>query len=218
MATRFYLSSTAAADVTPSGISSSSWWQVSTGYDVRKMNTIKDSSTITSKTSGVTATNGNSVLNRQYVSSPLAAQSIAVNTTALVALRGNISATAASNMIFRVTILTGTSTFTIFINSTLNGNLGNTSYTTTLTNRTNSYNSVAVTVNAGDRLLFEIGFLNNSSTSISATQSFGSSAGIDLPSDNTTTTANDSWIEISQTLLFQSASIPVKNFGLLGIG
>ena len=58
-------------------------------------------------------------------------------------------------------------------------------------------------VAGGDRLVIEIGIRDaTASTTTTATISFGDNGATDLPEDQTTTTALNPWVEISQTLKF----------------
>lgn len=56
----------------------------------------------------------------------------------------------------------------------------------------------------GDFLVIEIGIRDNvNSTTATCSLNFGDNSATDLPEDNTTTAANNPWIEISQTLRFR---------------
>ena len=63
----------------------------------------------------------------------------------------------------------------------------------------------SVTTQSGDRLVLEIGF--NHAAVISAAQiSVGDDSASDLPEDETTTTADNPWLEIGQTITFASGA------------
>ncbi len=214
MPTRFYLSSTAVPDITPGA---GTGWTVTTSFDSRKATIVKDGSAMTSKTSG--AAGGvapRSILNRQYISDPLAAQTILSGTTVNTQVRSNVNVVTSTtaNMQLRI-FLYSAGVFTL-----INGVNPGTNLTATLTNRqVADAISSNVTVLDGDRLIMEIGWFYTAGTNTTRTviNSFGSNSATDLPINNTTTTADNPWVEFSQTLLFSSTTT-TKRLSLLGVG
>lgn len=83
---------------------------------------------------------------------------------------------------------------------------------TTLTNRQFSATSDATnyTTVAGDRLVFEIGMGGDptSSRNHSFTIRFGDAAGSDLAEDDTSTTDNNPWVQLNDTLTFGASGSP----------
>lgn len=176
---------------------------------------------MTDKTEVGTATTPEFVLVRQYVSDPLAPQDIlaatvkgqfrgwessnAKNSSLAIAIRlvkrdgtdyGSpkylIGATpAAGDAAAAPPEFPGTTNAAI-----INRKLNNSSESAALT-------STAVYAVAGDRLVVEIGYLDQtSSTSTTCSINFGDDSATDLPEDDTTTAANNPWVDISQTLKF----------------
>ncbi len=207
MATRFYLGNGVAADVSPSF---DSGWTVTTGADRKKLLTAKDSSAMTSKTTaatGASAPPNRFILNRQYVSDCIASQDFQ-NNPCRIQVRSNISSTASSSV--------GFICYTVYIMKpdgtqrfiTENKTGGGTSFTTTLTNRGIAGSGLGASIfcNDGDRIVIEVGWFYSSGTNTTrtATQSFGADNGTDLPQDQTTTAANNPWVEFTNDILFLS--------------
>lgn len=200
--TTFYLSASLVPGPSPAFQAA---WNVTTGGARRMMKPVKDASTIASVTSGQTgAAAVRKVLIRQFVSEPLAAQTL--NGTLTGQIRFNMSSvtsvTGQGFVYFRIINADGTVASEV-------GTMTTTDLTTTLTNRTLialTLSSVAVT--AGQRFAIDVGwnFATGSTTTITATGSFGSSSATDLAVDNTTTTANNPFIKFSQTIIFQNPS------------
>ena len=63
----------------------------------------------------------------------------------------------------------------------------------------------SVAANAGDRLCLEIGF-NHAAVVSSGSINFGDDNAADLSQDETTTTAQNPWLDIMQALTFQAAA------------
>ncbi len=183
--------------------------------DGRKRGTAAASISVTG-----TATNPEQMLHAQYVSKPLRAQTISGNvrgqfralesaTTANATIQIGIRVVSKDGQTVRATILAVGGTTTTATTPP--------EFTTSLTNRRlltsgdvtplplSSYTCVE-----GDRLVIEIGH-NNKSTSTSQTHdiSFGDNT-VDLPTDDTTTTAQDPWIEFDSTIAFQDEIEQIK--------
>jgi hypothetical protein len=193
--TRFYLNTATAAPLTPAY---NTGWNVTTGASRYVMSTFKDGSAIATRTtsnSGAVAVR--KCLADQWISDPLAAQTITGNFTGQVRFQQS-SATA---------ILVGQGFLYLrIINAdgsiaTEVGTATTTDLNTVLTNRTLiSLNVGTLNITAGQRICVDLGW-NYSlgvSNSMNGTISKGSASGTDLAVNNTTTTANNSWFEFSQ--------------------
>lgn len=74
-------------------------------------------------------------------------------------------------------------------------------------------------ISANDRLVFEIGYKEGSANGANvSTLVIGDDSGSDLAEDETTTTANNPWFELSFDLSFASAGATTNNLTLLGVG
>lgn len=179
-------------------------WNVTGGNAYLMMKPVKDLSTVASFTSNNTgAAAVRKLIIRTFTTEPLAAQTIASGSTISGQIRGNMSSVTSRSgqgwIYMRVLNQDGT------VNAEI-GNVSTTSYTTTLTNRTYSFTLASnVVLTAGMRITFEIGwnYQTGTNTATNSTNSYGSSAASDLAVDNTTTTANNPWVQFSQTLIFQ---------------
>jgi len=199
-ATRFYLPSSGAADVSP-GFNAG--WEETGDADRLKMVTTKISSAMTNK-SGTTLITAGDLLLRQYVSAALEAQTI-TGDVKIYARASEALATvdAFSRILLKVVSNDG---------GTVRGTLlsfGDYStgaeWNTSLRNK--SFADIdpptSVTTLDGDRLVLEIGFAHAAVIS-SAQINFGDDSSTDLSEDETTTTADNPWLEIGQTLTFQA--------------
>lgn len=202
MATRFYLpASGTTSDVTPT--ISGEW--TSSGSSV-----VRQAKTAWGPTSGantsLTVNNSSSTASTlfvRYVSEPLAAQTISGNLTgqARLSLSSATGCTAITKIVVTVVDILGNIRSTLF-----NGASGSSAITTTQTNRffpaSTALSSFAC--NTGDRLVFEMGIVRTAgTTSRTGNIAYGSTnGGTDLPINETTTTGNNPWIEISNTILF----------------
>lgn len=202
--TRLYLNLNTAAAVSPTFNAS---WNVTSGASRYQLEIKKDGSTIASKTSGAAAVAAvRKLLIDQFVTRPLKAQTIASGSTLAMQARFNQSSTSSTTgqgfVYIRVCNSSGTITQDI-------GSASTTNLTTTLTNRTISYTFGSnITINDGDYFVFEFGwnYSVGTNTTRTGTMSRGSSNGTDLPVNNTATTANDPWIEFSQSLVFKGTT------------
>lgn len=197
--TTLYLNTGVASPYTPAVNAA---WNVTTGNTRLMMKPVKDGSTIATVQSGNTgAAAVRKILIRQWISEPLAAQTL--NGTMTGQILGRISSTSSRSgqgwIYLRLIDADGTVASEIGSSST-------NSYTTTLTNRT--YTNItlsSVSVTAGQRLCIDVGwnYQTGTNTATNGSNSYGSNNGTDLPVNNTTTTANDPWVRFSQTLIFQ---------------
>jgi hypothetical protein len=154
------------------------------------------------------------VIWRQYISAPLAAQTISGSVKGQLRARENSTLmNARMQVIIRVVSQSGT-----FVRGTLYGGDLTTGTTNPISefagSTTSSYGmnrqmprglsqSLSnLNIQDGDRLVIEIGYRihTTATTAYTATGIFGNDKSIDLAEDETTTTANNPWIEFSQDI------------------
>lgn len=204
MPTRFYLPSTGATPVNPAFNTS---WDESASADRLKCVTTKINSSMTDKTVAK-ATTATRALVRQYVSDPIAAQT--VHGSGLIKGQVRCLESAANDNLDLVPVSIrvvsnngGTFRSPDFLS--LGDYAAALEFATSLTNRkiADGDAGTAVTALQGDRLVFEIGEKNSATgSSVSGTFSFGDNSGTDLPEDTSTTAANNPWIELQNEISF----------------
>jgi len=197
--TRFYLNLNTAAPVSPAF---NAGWNVTSGANRYLMSPTKDGSAITSKTTGNTgAVAVRKCLLDQWISAPLATQTITGTFTGQIRFsQSNATLPNIGQGIVYLRVINVNGTVATEVGSALTTNL-----TTTLTNRTLISLPVGtLNITAGQRICIDLGwnYSAGTTTTLNATMSRGSSSATDLAVDNTTTTANNPWIQFSQTLLF----------------
>lgn len=202
MATRFYLPSTGAAAISPAFDAS---WEYTDDADVVRRAAVK--TRISSSMASVVVTRSADtspadVLVRQYVYGPIGAQTI--TGTAKGQIRGDESTTsydARTQAVLRVVSSDG-STVRGVLYAGDDGALAS-EFSTTLTNRKivprAPVTLTDVAAQDGDYLVIEVGYRTHGggSTSRSGTLSFGDNSATDLAENETTTTANNPWVEFS---------------------
>lgn len=215
--TRFYFPSTGAAAVSPAY---GAGWVQDPAVDRRALVTTRISSAFAQVGTGDTGdTLGatNTIL-RQYVSAPLAAQT--VTGTLKGQFRGKragssdtISATLAIR-VAKVGVDGTTVTEIVAITGSTNTAAAPPIFVTiatALTNRRLEVGDVddftidvpSTGISAGERLIIEIGVVNNQYTSTRfAAVEFGDNSGSDLAEDETSTTQNNPWVEFTHTFTF----------------
>jgi hypothetical protein len=220
-ATRFYLPSTGAAAVAPAN---DSWNMTSGAAAARAAVRTKIASAMETITSDNDGTVNHTILLRQYVSEPLGAQTISGN------IKGQIRAKTSA----------GSDTHNLSISIRACSNDGATirspallaikSETTTmsktaLTNRkfedgsTTPIALTSLTISEGDRLVIEIGYKNGQTiTTRNGGVSCGDDSASDLAQDETTTTADNPWIEFDSTLQPDTRVAISGNAGAAAIG
>lgn len=220
--TRFYLPSTGTASVSPAFDAD---WEVTTNADRLNMVTARISSAMTDK-SGVGDAGVAEQLLRQYVSAPLAAQTLSGTIKGVMRMSSNTANIGMGAPAFALSKCNSDCTVVTEIISVLQspeaasaappGTEG-----TALENRRlegTPANTFAITVpsttiNAGERLVVELGYKDNTSdTARFVNINFGDNSVTDLPEDETTTTADNPWVEFSATITFDGggSSIAVK--------
>jgi hypothetical protein len=172
---------------------------------------------MTTKTSATTSAIGN-VANRQYIFGPLAAQTISGTVKGqLIGLESNAAADGTPAIGIRVIAPDASTVRGTALAVTARTLDANNEYpTTTAANRTLAASAAlsSVSVTAGDYLVIEIGWRENSaSANRSVTQTFGDVNGAtDLPEDQTTTgTTSDPWIEFSGNILPATQKLLLKD-------
>ena len=155
-------------------------------------------------------------LNRQYLSDPMVAMTLSGTLKGqLRALESNAGLNATSAI--RVAICNEDGTNIREVVAIAASDLTTSTppeYATSLTNRRfqNSAESASIsltstTVNEKDRLILEIGIReSNTTANRNADQSFGDDSATDLAEDDTTTTADNPWIEFTANIVFRSVS------------
>ena len=213
MATRFYLPASGAAPVTPA---LGSQWTVTTGWSAHPAPTVKSN---TALANGTARQNGSTTsvtdrLDRVFVSAQLDAQTISGTFSAVV--QGLESATGHNawlDIVIRVVSADGqTQRGVLYAGSTATSpsataGVENQEFGTTLASRIKSAVALSsVAAQAGDRLVIEVGYRKQSTTSTqTATLRYGDPTGSTdaALTAGTTTTTIAPWVELSQTLVFQ---------------
>lgn len=221
MPSRFYLPSTGAAPISPAF---SSEWDLATDGDRLAAVTTRIGSAMTTKAlddgSGVSTSNRDR-LARQYIYGPIVG-----NHTITGTIKGQVRclsssenfnlrsqlivrAVAPNGSTFRGTLYAGDTT-------TLTGDPANEWPITTAANRYfprgGSQSVTSVSVFDGDYLVFEFGARSHAAVNFTlGSMIFGDDSGTDLPEDETTTAANNPWIELSYNLLSTPASATVSS-------
>lgn len=204
MPTRFYMPSSGAAAVSPAF---DGGWDT-TPNDRLKMVTTKISSSMTDLTTDEElSVLGTKLGWRQYVSDPIPAQTVQGTVKGQIRVAEGDAAQNFDQVALVIKVVSndgGTVRGTLL---SIGGHVAANEFTvnTTKTNRKiadgDSLSSVAASAN--DRIVIEIGCIDSSFASLGADSlyaSFGDDSGTDLPEDETTTAANNPWIEFSQTL------------------
>lgn len=219
MATRFYLPWTTGPTAEAAPAYGSGWGVVPTGAGRGKTSTTKANTALTTETAAnfaETSTSVVNVLHRQYVSDPLAAQTISGTFSAVVrALESATAANANLQVILRVVSFDGTVERGVLYAghtaaNTATVNVLGQEFPTTLGTRIIPSGTAlsSVSAQANDRLVLELGARhdNTSATSYNTTFNLGDpTATADFSLVSGTTTAGDPWIELSGNLTFATA-------------
>lgn len=199
MATRLYFSESRTVDIAPAFAS----FTETDGMLRREMSVHKSGSAMADHTTGQTATAANSSQGiRQYISPPLAAQTLTGGTIKGTirclesAVNDNVDGIICQLRYWDVSAgaYGGTSLLAL-------ANYGGVAeFNTTLRAKriADGDTFTTVTVDFGDRLVLDIGYTNSTiGTSISATLNFGDNSATDLGDNETDTAANNPFIELS---------------------
>jgi len=154
-------------------------------------------------------------LSRQYISEPLAPQTITGTIKGQIRAAQGLSAAADMNAQMLVKVVSNDGLTERGVLLPLDNSALSSEYVTGVMyeNRkfplaSASYALNSVVTQDGDRLVFEIGTNAHNSVGniFTHTLVFGDNSATDLPEDEATTAANNPWIELSQSILFQGQS------------
>lgn len=212
MATRLYLPQTGAAPVSPSY---SAAWNKTSDSDRIKAVLVRLNTTFTGR-SGTQLTGGpNFILLRQYVTDPLDAQTISGTIKGqLKAIQNNGTLSATLAVLVKVVSNDGLTTLATLVSIAASqlATVPPEFPTGTATNRKfkNSSDVSDIPISSyacavGDRIVIEIGYRENdtsTNTARNATLTFGDAGASDLAEDETSTAANNPWIQFSNSLQF----------------
>lgn len=215
LVTRLYLPSSGAAAIAPAF--DAAWERTSDALAFAAVTT-KIGSTMT--TSGGIFCQFNSttydVAAAQYVYGPIGAQTISGNVVGQIRILENTAnLDASAQMVIRVIAPDATTVRGTLLAASSAGL--SSEFATSLTNRTfplgGSTALSSVAASNGDYIVIEFGYRKREANNFTRNCQFryGDSNGTDLPSDQTTTTDNDPWIEFSNTISLPASgpSIPV---------
>lgn len=198
--TRFYLPSTGAAAVSPA---LDAGWEETASADRLKMVTTKIASAMTDKTITTLLATGQTLF-RQYVSDPIAAQTILGNIRIYARALETLGGLNGFSQIVLKVVSSDGSTVRGTLLSIADYSTG-TEWNTTVRNKAFADGDLPSSVVAqdGDRLVLEIG-LSHDVLVTTATISFGDDSSKDLEQDETTTATNNPWFEIAQAITFST--------------
>jgi hypothetical protein len=212
VATRFYFPATASntSGLTPSFDAGWNYQAEAARCDLKST---KGSSAISAGTQvgAWTATAGQTALDRQFISGPLAAQTISGTFSLMLMVREFAGTDNVDRIITGLYVVNSSGTKVHTLKAI--GNSGTTlEFVANATHRTHTgANAVAITSYAcasGDRIVAEIGYSNSTSaTTPEASAKWGENATDATINDNATTADRAGWIEFSANLTF--ASTPV---------
>jgi filamentous hemagglutinin len=172
--------------------------------------TTRISSTMTTVTlNGNTDAGNTNYCFGQWVSAPIDAQTIGAQTIKIQARALEESSRANQVIALSVRVVSGDGTT---VRGTVLEARDASEVVNVLTNRGHSATSTSVSASAGDRIVIEVGMGGDPTTgsggdSHDGDMSFGDDSGTDLPEDNTTTAANNPWVEFANTITFASSEI-----------
>ena len=205
MPTRFYLPSTGAAAVSPAY---SSGWEDTSIASRLKCVVAKISSAMATVSFLDNDATDKDILFRQWVSDPIAAQTIAAQTVK-IQVRGQ-EAGEARNMFlaWAIKVMSNDGTVERGVLVALQRDATELDSTPTLTNRGDSATSTQVVALVGDRIVIEIGGGGDPglASDHDSDLSVGDDNVSDLPENDTTTTANNPWVEFANALSWHYTS------------
>lgn len=222
MATRFYFPLDTAADVSP-GFDSG--WNYTTEALRRKMVTAKGASAITVGTQVGPWTAGqipeHRALDRQYVSAPIAAQTLSISTVkGQLMVREYAVQDNVDKIILMAKVVSndgGTVRGTLFAIGS--GGLAG-EFINNLSHRNKTLAdgdaTLLVVAEAGDRIVVELGYEGTSTATPEASAKWGEDA-TDLPEEETQTTNGAGWIEFGFDVVFEATVLATRK-ALLGVG
>lgn len=208
MATRFYFPLDTAAPVNPDFTAA---WNYTSEAVRRALASSKGSSSVTAGTQVGPWTAGNYALDRQYISAPLAAQTISGTFKGQLMVREYADTDNVAAVLICVKVVSNDGSTVRGTLLTLNYYGGAAEFINNATHRNkkiadgDALSSVAA--QAGDRLVIEIGYSDVSGTTPEASAKWGENAD-DLPENETQTTDGAGWIEFSGTITFSQDIAP----------
>lgn len=212
MSTRMYLPHSTAGAAAVSPTFGAGWHRTADADRIRfgpaKMATAMTSRTVNTSTVELVSF----CMARQYVSDPMKAMSLSGSITGQIrALESNSNLNATIAIRIAICNEDGSNVREVLAVTAADTTTTPPELATTLTNRQlqDSAENTTVpitttTVNEKDRLILEIGIReSNTTANRSADLSMGDDSGSDLAVDNTTTTANNPWIQFSANIVFR---------------
>lgn len=200
MSTRFYLPSSGSADVSPAFASAWDFTAQATRCNLPKK-TVASVTTLTDSAISTAISTNKATLCRQFVSSPLAGQTISGTWTAIVRCAQDLPLTSTSKLalILRACSIDGsTIRGTLYSNLTLDSaiatlNLGGLAET----RRVNAGALSSLTIQPGDRLVLEVGVTVVLGLALLGNViRFGCSAGADFPGNSGDTDDDNPWVDM----------------------
>ena len=207
LTTRFYLPSSGVAPISPAF--NAGWDE--TGDAVRRtMSPTAIASAMATQDITAVASPGDTLF-AQYVSAPLVAQTINAPIRCQARTAEALGTADAISRILVKVVSTDGSTIRGTLLTLADYSTG-AEWNTTLRNKTFADSDTPTSVDAldGDRLVIEIG-ANHAAAAVTLSMSFGDDSGTDLPLDETTTAANNPWIEFGQNIVFLALLPPGLN-------
>lgn len=207
--TRFYLPSTGTSPLT--SLAADAGWEDTSILTRNKLITTKISSAFVSDSFDDNNAATRDILFRQYVSDPIAAQTISAQTLkfqirSAIQLSGNSMLTSIG---VRVVSNDGATVTGTILAVTRDGTV----LTSTLTNRQFTATTTQVVASANDRIVVEIGTGGDPSGSNDhdTLLRVGDASASDLSEDDTSTTDNNPWVEFANPITFQAPPTVVLN-------
>lgn len=208
MATRFYYGQNLPPEVSPTAASA---WDVTTSAFFGNLNTPYFNDGGASNTRPGTGSANTNRLMSVHTSKPLAAQII----SGTVKGQSRCNETNATDNYWpqmRIFVVNNLGTAVRGVLMELHSNAISSEFATSLTNRKfplaalSPVTLTSVVVNAGDRLVVERGWRQDTTSVANGVISFRSTSATDLAEDESTTTANNDWVEFSADIQFYRPS------------
>lgn len=209
MATRFYLPSTGTPGISPAFDATA--WPNTPNADRIDMVTTRISSAMTTKDGAGNAATTRQLL-RQYISAALAAQTLTGTMKGQARYVGSAAGIGVPAIRVAKCNSDGSTVTEIFAAQFSTRGTAPPAMDTVLTNRKFEQGDAdfvldlaSTGIDAGDRLIVEIGYTDTSTnTARFISVSFGDNSATDLAEDETTTTADNPWVEFSANISFQA--------------
>lgn len=200
MATRFYLPSTGAADISPAA---SAGWETTSLNSYLKAVTTKISSAMTTVSFTDSDATNRDILFRTYVTDPISPQVISAQTLEFQIRAKERATTCNLFTVLNVKVVSNDGSITRGTVLSMQRDATELDELA-LENRRLTATTTAVTCHAGDRLVFEIGTGGDpgAGSDHDSDISIGDDSGTDLPEDDTDQNAYNPWIEFPNSLTF----------------